>query len=125
MILWTLVICAVMGFVLGTQARLIALAATSALIAALAIAGVPLVPHEPHPGAASMMMTTVTLIVVLQAFFLAGAGWRVFCPRFLLPGSRAAADHGVHLPGASRLGAATALDSHADVSIDGPRDRLR
>jgi len=83
MILWAMVICAVVGFVLGTQCRLLLLAIASALVAA----GLALVPGT-ESAAVSVGFLILGLLVVLQAFFLAGAVLRTLGPRVPFHGVR-------------------------------------
>ncbi len=77
MMVWTMLICAVAGFVLGTQCRLIPVAAASALIAA----AVPVMALGSESAPVVETLTILSLIVVLQVFFLGGAAWRVLGPR--------------------------------------------
>lgn len=104
MIVWAMVICALVGFVLGTQGRLIALALTSALIAIGLLLAAP-----EFEG-----LTLIALIVTLQAFFLAGAVWRVFGPRFPVAGTPDEAPAAQ----AARFHAATAREAGHDPRID-------
>lgn len=86
MILGATIISALVGFALGAQCRLLALAATSGLVAACWLLGVPLGVGESAGWADSL--TILGLLVVLQAFFLAGAVWRISGPRVPHPEGR-------------------------------------
>lgn len=81
MILWIIITCAVVGFALGAHCRLFPLAAVSALI----VACWPLMPPASESALLSEGLTILVLLVVLQAFFLAGAVWRVSSPRAPFP----------------------------------------
>jgi len=76
MILWAIVICAVVGFALGTHCRLFPLAAASALV----VACLPLVLHATDSTLVSGGFAVLGLLAVLQAFFLVGAVLRVSSP---------------------------------------------
>lgn len=69
MILWAIIACAVVGFVLGTQCRLVPLALASGLVAGCSI----LLPPAGEAALLTGALTVLGLLVVLQAFFLAGA----------------------------------------------------
>ena len=120
MIVWTLVVCGGVGFVLGTQGRLVLLVVTSALIAGLVMAGLPVALPAAELAAldaASAFFTILGLIVVLQGFFLVGAGWRVWGLRFPLSDAQRAPQHGGGLPVAG-LRTATAREVGGDARID-------
>jgi hypothetical protein len=85
MIVWAIGICAVVGFVLGLQFRLLLLAAASALVAAC----LPLVLRDTESELVSSSLTILVLLVVLQAFFLAGGVVRVSGRRVPLPSTGA------------------------------------
>lgn len=76
MILWAMVICAVVGFVLGAQCRLLLLAVASALVAASLPVMLRATELELVPGS----FTILGLLAVLQASFLIGAMVRVSGP---------------------------------------------
>lgn len=80
MILWAIALCAAAGFFLGLQYRLLLLAMASALVAI----SLPLALHMGDALATAGPFATlgmiVVMLVVLQAFFLAGAVLRVSGP---------------------------------------------
>jgi hypothetical protein len=129
--MWALAICAWAGFALGTQCRLIPLAATSALIAGVVLIAPPLTLYESEQpaGPTALALGSVTdfgptlgaiisLIVTIQAFFLAGAMWRVLGPRFFVSIGAHNAPQGARASQAARVRVATACDAGRDTRID-------
>lgn len=80
MILWAIALCAMAGFLLGLQCRLLLLAVASAGVAI----GLPLVLRfgdgAPDVDVVTALGLIGLLLVVLQGFFLAGATLRVSGP---------------------------------------------
>lgn len=129
--LWALVVSAMVGFALGTQCRLIPLAATTALIAGVVSMAPPLAPEVADSSSSSpsyflgsvldfgpTLGAIIALIVTLQAFFLAGAVWRVLGPRFPLSAEPHNAPHGARASQAAHARAASAGDAGRDARID-------
>jgi len=129
--LWALMVCAIVGFALGTQCRLIPLAAATALIAAVVMVAPPSAPDVSESAASPLAFALgglvdfgstfgviLVLIVTLQAFFLAGAVWRVCGPRFPLSESQHSAPEGGPAARPAHLHAAAARDTGRDTRID-------
>ncbi len=129
MMLWAFVASAVVGFVLGTQCRVLLLAGTSALIAGAAFIGLPLDGPEPDGRSTVFALASlvdsgptftaiIALIITHQAFFLGGAVWRVVGPVFSLSAEPHNSLQGTGASQSAHLRAATDCGAGRDARID-------